>query len=99
MARELQQYVPELKIGATIRNGSTNMLASENTKPASLERAQQDETDESYDRDLSGVPVSERGKGENMLWDKRHPSWVLALVGGTFFLILLVALLVMMIYS
>jgi hypothetical protein len=42
------------------------------------------------DSDDSGVPFSERGKGENMPMDKRHASWVFAIVGLTFFLLLIV---------
>lgn len=50
------------------------------------------------ENDDSGVPISERGKGENMLWDKRHPTWVFSLVAGTFFVMLIVALLGMIAY-
>ncbi|MCA9157431.1 MAG: hypothetical protein KDA72_03845 [Planctomycetales bacterium] len=46
----------------------------------------------------SGVPLSERGKGEAMPMDKRHPIWVFAIVGLTFFLLLLAAVLVIMTY-
>jgi len=50
------------------------------------------------DNDDSGVPLSERGKGEAMPMDKRHPSWVFAIVVLTFFLFLIAAVLVIMTY-
>lgn len=55
------------------------------------------ESGEIEDENL-GVPISERGKGENMLWDKRHPSWVFSLVAGTFIATLMVTLLGMIAY-
>lgn len=48
--------------------------------------------------DGSGVPLSERGKGEAMPMDKRHPSWVLAIVALTFVGLLVAAVLVIMTY-
>lgn len=50
------------------------------------------------DDDDSGVPLSERGKGEAMPMDKRHPSWVLAIIGLTFVGLLAAAALVIMTY-
>lgn len=54
--------------------------------------------DEMVESDDSGVPFSERGKGENMPMDKRHPSWVFGIVGLTFFLLLIAVVLGLVAY-
>ncbi len=68
------------------------MLSTKNQNPTNLSTAA-DEVD-----DGSGVPLSERGKGESMTMEKRHPIWVLAIIGLTFIGLLVAAVLVIMTY-
>lgn len=68
------------------------MLAAENQDSAGRPTRAEDNDDD------SGVPLSERGKGEAMPMDKRHPMWVFAIVVLTFFLFLIAAVLVIMTY-
>jgi hypothetical protein len=74
-----------------IEDGVSNMLKTDNQRPENSPGAE-------VDSDDSGVPASERGKGENMPWDKRHPSWVFGLVAGTFIMMMIIALLCMIAY-
>ncbi|MEO8270599.1 MAG: hypothetical protein ABI557_12825 [Aureliella sp.] len=67
------------------------MVAAKNQDPTQRPVSLADD-----DSDDSGVPLSERGKGEAMPMDKRHPSWVFAIVGLTFFLLLLATILIML---
>lgn len=66
------------------------MLPAENLKALNTSHSVAD------DRDDSGVPLSERGKGESMPMDKRYPIVVYGIVVLTYFLILIAVILGMM---
>lgn len=52
-----------------------------------------------HDESDDDVPVSERGKGENMSMDRRWPSAVFGLVGLSYLAVLLIVLVGLALWS